>query len=126
MQIPTKKQIEADASDRALIWDSMQMIFMDTEVDFKSIAKACAASKYSVLELKEILLYEVFPAPRFNLLRPTGGQWEGFAANWLKKRILKKQTYNKLFQPRILRKYTLDSWGKLEPLIISQRSSSKI
>jgi hypothetical protein len=104
------------------IWDALQDLFMDTEIDYSYIARRCANSKYSIPEIREILFFEVFPALRFNICT-YGAEWRGFEINWLKKRILEKNTRNKYFQPLIFRGYTKECWSELVPLIQEIRQS---
>ena len=111
------KKIEEDVADREPVWDAMQMLFMDTEINFERMAKACADSKYTIDELREILFFEVFPALRFNLFALPGGEWSGFQMPWLKQRILTKNTRGRFFQPFFFRKYTRECWETLKPQI---------
>jgi len=117
--------IQGNCDRKEQIWDSMQCLFLDTKVDYAEIALICANSQYSIIELKEILYYEVFPALRFNLYDLPGGEWFPFDLNWLKGRILKKNTHGKFFQPIFGRFYTNYCWKRLKPLIIEVKQSLK-
>jgi len=57
------KPPEQDLENRKPVWDVMQMIYMDTDVDLElpHMARICAASPYSIENLKDILFKEVFP-----------------------------------------------------------------
>lgn len=107
-----------DIEARKPIWDSLQMIFMDTDpgLFLGDMAKTCAASKYSIEELKEILFREVFPACRSNLFMIPVPEWAGFEIGSLSQRILKKHRHGKRM-PFVLRRYTAQWWRKLEPEI---------
>ena len=108
--------IEADIAAREPVWDQMQMFFMDTELteaDLDRMARVCAGSKYSLEELREILFYEIFPAVRFNFFVLPGGEWSGFAMDWLRSRILKTHTRGRFFQPYFWRGHTKECWQDL-------------
>lgn len=113
---------EHDLQDRQPVWDAMQILFMDTDPDLfvDSIARTCAASKYSLDELEAILFQEVLPACRFNLFTLPGGEWRGFELEWLTARILEKHRFGKR-RPLILRRYTRDHWEKIRGRISALR-----
>ena len=114
---------DEDIEARKPIWDSLQMIFMDTDPSLflADMARTCAASKYSIEELKEILFREVFPACRFNLFMIPAPEWAGFEIGSLSERILNKQRHGKRV-PFVLQRYTAQWWNKLEPEIRALRA----
>ena len=121
------KLIEKDAAAREPIWDQMQMFFMDTELtetELDRMAGACAESKYSLEELREILFLEIFPAVRFNFFALPGGEWSGFAMEWLRPRILKTHTRGRSFQPYFWRGHTRECWQDLSSRIERLRQGS--
>jgi len=91
------------------------MFFMDTDPAFllDSMAGTCASSPYTIDEIEEILFQEVLPACRFNMFAGVAPEWAGFEAEWLKKRILKRQRFWGK-RPWLLRKYTSDWVGSTE------------
>ena len=109
---------ENDIDDRIPVWDSLQMLFMDTDVtlDYDHIVRTCRASKYTADEIEAILFNEVMPAVRFNLLMLPAPEWCGFEVEWLKDRILKKHRYGKR-RPLWFQLYTRGHWKKLRPRI---------
>jgi len=113
---------EQDVIDRAPIWDSLQMIYMDTDVSlsYDHMVKVCASSKYSMTELDEILYNEVMPAVRFNMLMLPAPEWRGFELEWLKKRVLKKHRFGRP-RPIWFRRYTGLHWKKVRPKIEEAR-----
>lgn len=89
MQIPTE-----ELPRRRPVWEALSDLFLDTEVDDRSIdwiAKVLVASGYSDAELEGILWNEVCPALYENLLSPAG-VWEGFKVEFVEKRIVELRT----------------------------------
>ncbi len=92
-----------DIGKRKAIWLALSEFYLDielTEEDFERIAKILKQTDYTLSEIKEIDLYEVFPLLQLNLLSPAGA-WAGFDENWLIpscERLLKKRQnwYHKL------------------------------
>ena len=113
-----------DVDDRAPVWESFQWIYQDTDpvIYYEEIVKTCAASKYSISELEEILFNEVLPALRFNLL-DIAGDWQGYATEWLTTRVLEKHRFGKR-RPLLHRKYTKSHWKRLKKLIESERAGA--
>lgn len=67
----------SDLVGRVPVWEQLQMVWMDTEVEplVDGIARVCAASPYGLAELEAIYWNEVRPAVWINLLgrrRPSG------------------------------------------------------
>jgi len=116
---------EQDLECRLIIWDSMQMLFMDTDPDLEldSIARVCAKSKYNLDELEEILLNEVQPSLRNNLFLTPAPEWRGFQSESLKELVLKKHRFGKRRQLFFTR-YSKFCWSKLSSLICEKRESS--
>jgi len=99
------KAIEAQIEERFPVWDALSKFFLDTELqpdDYKRIAKVLAASRFTENEIEEILICEVRPACRINLLVPAG-EWIGFGEDWLREKIA----------PRIGEKIKLNFWFRL-------------
>jgi hypothetical protein len=105
---------EKDVSKRRIIWNAMQMLYMDTDPqqELEAIARVCAESNYSIEELEQILFNEVLPACRVNLLLFTAPEWTGYNEDWLQQRILAKHRFGKR-KPFILRRYTSHWWQQL-------------
>ena len=80
---------ESELRDRRPVWSALSELFLDTRLlsaDLDRIAKSLAASPYSIEKLEEILLWEVYPACRSNMLT-LAGEWAGFDQDWLEQRI---------------------------------------
>ncbi|MDR2880545.1 MAG: hypothetical protein LBV29_01400 [Azoarcus sp.] len=78
---------DAEVERRKPVWTALSEFWLDTELDdndLRRIARAAAASGYSVSELRDIYLYEIAPIVGPNLL-PFGiqGEWVGFDEQWL-------------------------------------------
>jgi hypothetical protein len=112
-----------DIIDRTPVWDSMQDLFMDTDVSlsYDFIVRRCAESKYTIDELERILFNEVLPALRFNMFALPAPEWAGFNTEWLVKQIIAKHRFGK-FRPWILRSYTQQHWDLIKPAIAAARS----
>ena len=116
---------ELDIEARVPIWDSMQMIYMDTDPqsELEGIAIVCAQSKYTIDELGEILFNEVRPAAQFNLGLIPAPEWRGFETQWLKERIIETHKFGKP-KPKFFARYTKEWWNKLVPLIEEKRENA--
>jgi len=116
---------EKDIASRSSIWNCMQMLFMDVdpELELESISEVCANSKYSLVELEKILINEVQPSLRSNLLMVTIPEWRGYQIEDLTELILDKHRFGKRKQIFFTR-YSQELWGKLEKLISEKRKSS--
>ena len=82
---------DVDVESRRPVWAALSELFLDTNLDsadVNRIAKALASSPYSLDELDQILLWEVYPACRSNMLS-IAGEWAGFDPEWLESRILR-------------------------------------
>ena len=114
---------EKDLIDRKPIWGTMQMVFMDKDVDYEIdnyIVVICAKSKYSIQELKEIFFNEVHPACIFNLFSGIAPEWAGFEIEWLSDRILKKNRFGKPISKWSLF-FQWGIWKQIEKGIIEHR-----
>lgn len=78
-----------DLDQRRPVWMALSDLFLDTDPTLAHdyIVRVLAASSYSLEELDAILREEVQPACGFNLSL-VAGEWAGFAADFLEKRIL--------------------------------------
>ena len=73
------------------MWGALSDLFLDTDT---SLARSwrvgiLAASPYSIEELQEILVDEVYPVCRSNLCS-VAGEWVGFDPEWLESSILRR------------------------------------
>lgn len=113
-----------DLADRAPVWDELQYFWMDTDLAplLPSIARVCAASKYSIAELEAIYWNEVRPAVAANLWIPTAPEWAGFDLDWLTTRILDKHRFGKPLPWRWLRPGARECWRELRVAVEALRS----
>jgi hypothetical protein len=86
-----------------------------------------AASPYSVEELQEILLDEVYPVCRSNLFS-VAGEWAGFDLEWLESSILRRvrsrlHRWRRFSLGRLTVHLSLE-WRHTKEAIIQQRSQS--
>ena len=81
-----------DLQRRRPVWGALSTLFLDTDtsLDRQRRAQVLAASEYSLKELEEILITEVYPACGPNLLS-VAGEWAGFDTAWLEERILSRR-----------------------------------
>ena len=71
--------------DRVKIWSALSDIFVDNEVDYKSIATALKPYKKSSVE--EIFFTEVAPLCYSNMQTPVPPIWTAFDTAWLESEI---------------------------------------
>ena len=72
------------------LWEALSALFLDTELeehDLAFIAKKMHESGFSLNELHDILMLEVFPVCIANL-HSVAGEWAGFDENWVIETIL--------------------------------------
>lgn len=112
-----------DLEHRALLWDQLQMFWMDTDpaVLLGSIADACAESKYSLAEIERIFWNEVRPAVAFNLAMLPAPEWAGFELEWLTARVLKKHRFGRRLPWKFLHPYSASWWRRLRVEIECRR-----
>lgn len=82
----------SDLEHRRPVWLAISELFLDTNLDsadLTRIAKTLAQSPYSLEELDDILLWEVYPACWTNTYA-IAGEWAGFDPEWLEARIKRR------------------------------------
>jgi hypothetical protein len=121
------KATEAQIEERLPVWEVLSELFLDTELqpdDHERIAKMLAASAYTEDEIEEILVGEVCPVCRFNMLSPAG-EWLGFNPDWLKekmgRRFGKRPRFRSFFVLRHSWMYARH-WNKIKPRILEIRT----
>jgi hypothetical protein len=84
--------MEFDLHARRPVWDALSSLFLDTDTSLMRDWRASqlAASPYSLAELERILMDQVYPVCRWNLLQ-VAGEWAGFDLAWLESRILARR-----------------------------------
>lgn len=66
---------EQDIESRTQVWSVLAEFYLDNQIDrtwFATLAKQCARSSYTLLELHRIMFGEVFRAMAVNLMAPAG------------------------------------------------------
>lgn len=87
----TVKPADDDLEHRRPVWQALSGLFLDTDtsIDRSRRVGILAASRYSIYELQEILVDEVYPVCRSNLFS-IAGEWAGFDPEWLESSILRR------------------------------------
>lgn len=82
---------EDDLASRRIAWGALSDLFLDTDTSISRPwrAKTLAESPYSIEELEFILIREVYPICKYNLLS-IAGEWAGFDPTWLERSILRR------------------------------------
>jgi hypothetical protein len=87
---PTMMRLSAsDLECRRPVWSALSELFLDTNLQdngLDRITKVLAQSPYSIEQLADILLWEVYPACRQNVIS-IAGEWGGFDPEWLEAKI---------------------------------------
>ncbi len=85
------KPATEDLENRRRAWEALSDLYLDTDTSLSRQwrAQILAASPYSLDELEHILIEEIHPACRANLLC-VAGEWAGFDMEWLEARILRR------------------------------------
>ena len=80
-----------DLENRRRAWEALSDLYLDTDTSLSRPwrAEILASLPYSLEELEQILVEEVHPACRSNLLS-VAGEWVGFDMEWLEGRILRR------------------------------------
>ena len=85
------KPASEDIENRRPVWQALSDLFLDTDTSLSREwrARELSRSPYSIEELEEILVTEVYPACRSNLLS-IAGEWAGFDMEWLEGKIQRR------------------------------------
>lgn len=85
------KPAHEDLEHRQPVWEALSDMFLDTDVSATRAWRVgiLAASHYSIDELQQILVDEVYPVCRMNLWS-VAGEWAGFDPDWLQRSILRR------------------------------------
>lgn len=87
----TVKPAHEDLQNRRPVWGALSDVFLDTDTSLTRSWRVgiLAGSPYSIEELQEILVDEVYPVCRSNLFS-VAGEWAGFEPEWLESSILRR------------------------------------
>jgi hypothetical protein len=85
------KPVSEDIEKRRPVWHALSDLFLDTDTSLSREwrVRELSQSHYSIEELEEILVAEVYPACRGNLFS-IAGEWAGFDMEWLVGRIQRR------------------------------------
>ncbi|HTR43465.1 MAG TPA: hypothetical protein VMH87_17775 [Pseudomonadales bacterium] len=120
---------EAQIKERFPVWEALSEFFLDTELqpdDHERIAKILAASPYTENEIEDILMGEICPVCRPNMLS-VAGEWIGFDPDWLKERAacrLGKRPKFRSFFVAIHGWMYARHWNKIKPRILEIRAKN--
>ncbi|WP_374089127.1 hypothetical protein [Methylomicrobium lacus] len=80
-----------DLPNRRPVWEALSDLFLYTDVTLARTwrAEKLAASPYSLADIEQILIDEVYPVCKYNLVC-VAGEWEFFDPDWLENRILNR------------------------------------
>jgi len=106
-----------DLAGRKKVWIALSDLFLDTDTTIfhENIITELSASTYSIKELKKIMLFEVYPVCRWNLLS-IAGEWAGFDDDWLIKKIQNRPSYTSLIWTKTVGRLSVLcslSWRKI-------------
>lgn len=82
-----------DLKRRRPVWEVLSDMFLDTELqvsDHDRIASRLIESEYTLEEIREILMHEVFPVCIPNLHSPAG-EWAGIDLDWIEQKVLTRR-----------------------------------
>ena len=102
---------------RKPLWIALSDLFLDTKLqnyNFTHIAKAMKASAYSLNEIEDILMLEVFPVCIANL-DIVAGEWTGFDEFWVCNKIINAKRPNRFRRWMNKRSFWMikDDWAKV-------------
>lgn len=116
----------ADIDVRRPVWSALSDMFLDTSLqptDIARIARALAASPYSLEELDAILLREVYPACFTNMIS-IAGEWGGFDPDWLEARIRRGPSWSRWIWSALFARWgtwTSRDWRKIRRAVEALR-----
>ena len=111
---------------RKPIWDAMQMVWMDTDIEteIEKIVTVCAKSDFALSELEAIYWDEVSPIVKSNMLVPVAPEWAGYDIDWLSGKIIDRLNNQKPSKRRWLSNYSERNWRKIEAAVLEARGLS--
>jgi hypothetical protein len=118
------KSPSEDLEQRRPVWDALSTLFLDTDVSLLRNWRVSllVPSPYSVEEIEEILVQEVFPICSWNLLS-VAGEWAGFDLEWLEAEVLRRWRPRKR---RSLGRYLVrrsQEWRHTRQAVVSSRGA---
>ncbi|WP_372362033.1 hypothetical protein ACCQ10_01970 [Xanthomonas sp. NCPPB 1325] len=113
----------ASAAQRR-VWEALSLLYLDTDSrDDDGIAYVLAASPFTLMQLRTMLLHEVHPVLIGNL-RSVAGVWDGFDPEWLAAAIQARRARRWRWPARwCWRGYARTQWALLAPKIGALRAA---
>ena len=117
-----------DLAARRPVWEALAEMFLDSDpaLSRQWRAERLAGSPYSLHQLEHILMDEVSPVCRYNLMS-VAGEWAGFDAEWLEARILRRLDSPLRFlhrmAPRRLAPDLREEWHATRDAIVTARDA---
>lgn len=80
-----------DLAARQPVWEALADLFLDTDTSMSRAWRVgqLLDSPYSLAQIEFILVEEVYPVCKYNLMS-VAGEWAGFDPDWLRERILRR------------------------------------
>jgi hypothetical protein len=121
------KPAAEDLDNRRRVWEALSDLYLDTDTSLSRQWRAniLAACPYSLQELERILIEEVHPVCRSNLLC-LAGEWAGFDQQWLEARILRRSRSRSPFRRFALARITVPrstEWWRTKEEIVRLRKA---
>lgn len=109
----------AEITKRMPVWEALSDLFLDTDTSLAREwrVKVLSESPYSINELEDILVNEVYPVCLPNLFC-IAGEWAGFDRAWLEGRILENIRKHRRIGVSMIGRFTV-------PLMAEWRQTKK-
>jgi len=120
-----------DLVNRRIAWEALSDLYLDTDISHarRWRVEKLATLPYSIEELEQILVEEVHPVCRWNLVC-VAGAWAGFDLEWLESKILKRlrSPLRKMrwFKPRRLPSEVSREWNLTKSGICVLREAQRV
>jgi len=85
------KPTTEDLPQRRIAWEALSDLYLDTDTSLSRDwrVERLMDTAYTIEDLEAILVDEVHPVCRWNMMR-VAGEWAGFDPEWLESRILRE------------------------------------
>lgn len=119
-----------DLSARRPVWEALSTLFLDTDVRImrEDRARVLAGSPYSIETIEAILIDEVYPVCRGNLLS-IAGEWNAFDVDWLEDRIMRRlgsplRALHRINLGRLSVRLSVE-WSRTKTAILAERRRAR-
>ncbi len=115
-------------AQRRLVWIALSDLFLDTDTsEFRDhTIEVLANSPYSLEQLDQILLLEVYPACHWNLSSVTG-VWDGFGIDFLEQKIARGVSWPFKLWAKTIGRYRVNrylDWQEIKNSVQASRCSN--